>query len=365
MKTIVIAHNYSEVSFAGMSYNLARFLANEGHRVVFISHQPYFKEIRKIKIGKNKVIVYSWPTKKRPTALKDFIWYAKIHLKYKPNVVIGHFVGSNITIMVSKFLSFGKTQTIEYYHTLSTQLKTDHHLSGLRRLFLLLRKKIFYNLFCDLLICPSSVAQKDLRKVFKISNSIVVLNPMIDRFKNKNTINDNKITISYLGRLDASKGVLDLIKAFKIYKIENRQSSIVLNIAGTGREESEIMYSINGRVDVNFIGGLDYSKVDEYLQQSDYTIIPSKFDAFNVVGVESMMNQTPLLISYTTGLAYYLEDGIECYKFKACIDDIVKMFHRVEQNHQKCKNMGVNARMKFLDKFGIDSYCEVFQKIIE
>jgi hypothetical protein len=36
MKTILIAHNYSEVSFSVMSYQLAHHLANEGHFVVFI-----------------------------------------------------------------------------------------------------------------------------------------------------------------------------------------------------------------------------------------------------------------------------------------------------------------------------------------
>lgn len=110
MKTIVIAHNYSESSFATMSYHLSHHLANLGNRVIFISHHPYFSEKQIIKKGKGEVIVCSWPTEKRPTSIKDFFWYAKLYLKYKPEIVIGHFVGSNITVSVSKILSFGKVK---------------------------------------------------------------------------------------------------------------------------------------------------------------------------------------------------------------------------------------------------------------
>jgi hypothetical protein len=49
MKTIIIAHNYSEESFSAMSYHLAHHLASLGNRVIFISHRPYFSEKRIIK----------------------------------------------------------------------------------------------------------------------------------------------------------------------------------------------------------------------------------------------------------------------------------------------------------------------------
>ena len=149
MKTIVIAHNYSESSFATMSYHLSHHLANLGNRVIFISHHPYFSDEQIIKKGKGEVIVCSWPTKKRPTSIKDFFWFAKLYLKYKPEIVIGHFVGSNITVSVSKILSFGKVKTFEYYHTLSTQILEDLSKISLKQRLLFVRKKIFYKLFCD------------------------------------------------------------------------------------------------------------------------------------------------------------------------------------------------------------------------
>lgn len=364
MKTILIAHNYSEVSFATMSFNLAHHLANEGHQVIFISHQPYFPEIKNIKKGRGEITICSWPTQKRPTSLRDFFWYAKIHMKYKPDVVIGHFVGSNISISCSKFLSFGKTKTIEYYHTLTQQLLSDQRKSPLKQWFFSFRKKVFYRLFCEVIVCPSMLALEDLKNNYYCKNGIVVLNPMSDRFVSKKNNSQKAIIISYLGRLDNSKGVLDLINAFSTYKEKFKNSKIILNIAGTGSQEMEIRDLIENNVGIRYFGGLNYDKIDGYLNESHFVIIPSKFDNLPTVGLESMMNQTPLLISRATGLTDYLTDGKECFKFNPTVDGMVALFRRVEEEFDGCNQMGIHARNTFLEKFSMENYCTTFDKMI-
>lgn len=365
MKTIVIAHNYSESSFSSMSYHLAHHLAGLGNRVVFISHRPYFAEKLIIEKRKGELIVCSWPTKKRPTSLKDFIWFVKIYLKYKPNVVIGHFVGTNITVAASKVLSFGKVQTFEHYHTLSTQILEDLSKLTLKQRLFFVRKKIFYKLFCDLIICPSEMAKNDLEKFFGIQKGLVVLNPMMDRFKVKTVISFDSIIVSYLGRLDSSKGVMELIFAFEAYKKKINDSKIILNIAGTGTQQSKISQLAYNNADLHYWGGLSYDKIDGYLNESHFTIIPSKFDAFNVVGIESMMNQTPLLISNTAGLAQYLTEGKECFKFDPNIEAMIALFDKVERNFNFQEQMSVNARSTFITMFTMKNYCDVFSKIID
>lgn len=365
MKTIVIAHNYSEVSFAAMSYHLAHHLAEFGCQVVFISHHPYFPAKKIIKKGAGEIVVCSWPTSKRPTSLKDFLWYCKIHVKYKPDVIIGHFVGSNITILSSKLLSFGRVKTFEYYHTLTDQLLTDLKKVTLKQKLLFFRKKKFYNLFCDVLICPSELAKKDLVSFHGITKGCVVLNPMLDRFKkNKKIPPENIIVISYLGRLDTSKGVVDLIEAYKEYKMMVTNSKVILRIAGTGSQEVKIKELVNNNSGIEYFGGLKYDSIDDYLNESHFTVIPSKHDAFNVVGIESMMNQTPLLISNTTGLADYLTDGKECFKFDSNIASMVLLFSRVESNFDAQEQMSRNARTAFLDNFSMNMYCDTFSKLI-
>ena len=364
MKTILIAHNFSEISFASMSFHFAHHLADIGNRVVFISHKPYFMINQKIEKGSGEIIVCSWPTENRPTSLKDLVWFSKIHLKYKPDVVIGHFVGSNISILVSKLMSLGKVKTFCYYHTLSDQLLADKKYGSMKQNLLFLRKKIFYKLFCDVIVCPSALAKKDLKAFFAIKKGSVVLNPMKDRFENKIRISDENIVVSYLGRLDSSKGVLDLIKAFIIYKNESKDSKMILNISGSGSQESEIKELIKNNASIHYFGRLTYEKIDDYLNKSHFAIIPSKFDNLPTVGLESMMNNTPLLISNKTGLTKYLKDGYECFKFDSDVDSMVSLFKKVEKNIDRQEQMGINARNTFLSLFSVENYCNVFSKII-
>ncbi|WP_333600069.1 glycosyltransferase family 4 protein [Flavobacterium sp.] len=364
MKTILIAHNYNETSFAAMSYHLAHHLADMGHRVVFMSHNPYFSEPVVVPKEKGEIIVFSWATTQRPTSLKDFVWYAKIHLKYKPDVIVGHFVGSNISVMVSKMLSFGKTKTFEYYHTLTDQILADLKKMSLKQRLLFLRKKLFYSLFCDVIVCPSDLAKKDLETFHGVKKGIVVLNPMMDRFVSKEIPDSNAIVISFLGRLDPSKGVLDLITAYLKYKKQNPNTKIILNIAGKGRQETEISELAKNNDGINYVGGLSYDKIDRYLNKSHFAIIPSKFDNLPTVGLEALMNKTPLLISTKTGLTHYLTDGKDCFIFEPTVDAIASLFKKVEENQDAFAQMSVNARQTFLEKFSVKTYCDTFSKAI-
>ncbi|MBF7090607.1 glycosyltransferase family 4 protein [Flavobacterium sp. ALJ2] len=364
IKTILIAHNYTKDSFASMSYYLAHHLADLGNRVVFISHKPFFDESKIINKGKGEIIICSWPSEKRPTSIKDALWFSKLYFKYKPDVVIGHFVGANITIGISKLISINKVKTFSYYHTLVQQIILDQKRTSLKRTFLFLRKKIFYKLFCDVIVCPSELAKKDLENNYYSKKGLVILNPMKDRFQKSNNQDKNKIVISYLGRLDPSKGIVELIEAFKIYRKGNKFSNIVLNIAGTGSQEQAIKKMIDNESTITFFGGLSYDDVDDYLSEAHFTIIPSKMDALNMVGIESMMNKTPLLVSNTTGLAHSLEEGRECFKFDSNTKSMVLLFEKVERNFEQQPQMAINARNTYLTKFSMEKYCINFSNQI-
>lgn len=365
MKTILIAHNYTAGSFAYMSYYLAQNLANDGNRVVFISHRPFFNKPFKENTENGELLVYSWPTDKRPVKISDAFWFAKIYLKYKPSIVISHFVNVNITIVVSKILSLGKVKTFPYYHTLSSQIKEDVSSSSFKRNFKKYRKQLLYRWFTDLVICPSDLAKEDLEKYFHCQNSVKVLNPMKDRFTEKITVDSDFIVISYLGRLEPSKGVVELIDAFLAYKNKFQTSKILLNIAGNGNQHDQILELSNSHNHINFHGALPYNEIDQYLNKSHYTIIPSKFDNLPTVGLESMMNQTPLLISNGTGLTRELTDEVECFKFNPTLEEMISLFEKVKNNHKNCDFMGTEARKTYLQKFGTDSYCAKIKKIIE
>lgn len=364
IKDIIIAHNFSETSFSIMSYKLAFFLANKGCNVIFISHQPYFESSETIEVGDGSIIVMSWTTKSRPTSFNDFIHFIKIFLKYKPQVVLGHFTGSNISCIMSKILSLGRTRTLAYYHTLSTQNKKDNNKSEVLLTILNFRKQIFYKLFCDDIICPSSLAKKDLANCFKSNKGKVVLNPMKDRFNLEEKTTGDIIIISYLGRLSPSKGVSDLLQAFLSYIDVFPNTRLRLQIAGGSLNEYNDMSVISDFI--TYKGNIAYEEVDAYILKSNFMIIPSKFDNLPTVGLESLMNATPLLISEHTGLSAYLKEDYDCFQFKPTVPNIKTIFENVEcLSELKYKSMCANARATFLEKFDIVKYCNNMLKIIK
>lgn len=78
-----------------------------------------------------------------------------------------------------------------------------------------------------------------------------------------------------------------------------------------------------------------------------------------------MMNQTPLLISNTTGLAHYLTEEIDCFKFNPNSTSMIELFGKVEQNLNHQEQMGINARKSFLTNFSMKNSSDQFSKIME
>lgn len=365
MKTILIAHNYSISSFSYMSFEFANYLANKGYRVVFISHKPFFKKEKIYKKKKGELIVLSWSSKKRPTSLNDFIWFSKIFKKYNPDCTIGHFVGANIAISVSKILSFGKCKTFIYYHTLSNQVIKDLPYNKLIYYFKNIRKYFFYK-FVDFYVCPSHLAKNDIIKTFNVNpiKTKVILNAIEDRFSNKHinmNLNNSK-TISYLGRLDYSKNVRLLVNSFIKFKTKEPNSILKLRIAGSGADSKEIEKICKNHSYLSFIGAIPYDEVDEFLSKGEFTVIPSESDNLPTVGIESLMNCVPIIISSNTGLSKYCLNDINSFIIKPNQEELISIFEKISK--KAYPNMRKEARKLFEEKFSIENYCIEMEKLV-
>lgn len=363
-KTILIAHNFIETSFSVMSHDLACFLADLGYRIIFISYKPYFENEKVIKRNKGKIIVMSWKTTKRPVGLGDFMHFYRIYLKYKPEIVIGHFAASNISAIVSKICSFGKVKTFIYYHSVFLKDTNRSRNELILKNLLDYRKRIFYKLFCDKIICPSHLSAQDLKARFNYTRSIVVLNPMRDRGVIDKLDFKNTIVISFLGGLIVPKGIIELMEAFNYYKLKYPKTSIILNIAGNGTENKKVRELGKDNKSVFLKGRIEYKEVDDFVGNSHFLIIPSKMDNLPTVGLESLMKGTPLLLSTKTGLADYLNEEFDCFKFIPNKEDIVRVFEKVEHSHFDYNSMRRNARKTYLRLFGMEDYCNNILKLI-
>jgi glycosyltransferase involved in cell wall biosynthesis len=168
--------------------------------------------------------------------------------------------------------------------------------------------------------------------------------------------------VSYLGRLDPSKNVKLLIEAFIDFKKDNLNSKLTLSIAGSGKESTEIESICSNYNFLNFKGGLSYDKVDDFLSNTDYTIIPSVTDNLPTVGIESLMNSTPIIISSNTGLSEYCTNNVNSIVFFPKKENLIKIFEKISK--YKNQEMRVESRKLFKKKFSIENYCKNIEDLL-
>ena len=354
MKTIFITHNFRRTSFSEMSVDLAIHLAELGNDVIFVSYRPFYEFPEEYSTKKGKLIIYSWPTKKRPTRFVDFVFFIKLYLIYKPDIVLSHFTSGNIALSVTKIFSFGRVKTFDYYHTLTEAIAINGNSSPIIHK---IRKIIFYRLFVDRIICVSDMARLDLVKHFYCNpnKAITVLNPLKDRYKNQSETPKIK-KIHYLGGLNKAKGIDILIDAFEAYLNQNPSSNLHLTIAGGGHRTENIISRIKSIYKITYIDELSYDAIDNFIVDSYAIIIPSLHDALNLVGIETLMNKKLLAISTNTGLAQYLTLS-ECLKFKPEFEDIFITLEKFEQMEEKEYSLFIeNGRSKYLQLFNMEDY---------
>ena len=346
-----------------MSYFLAHYWAENGHDIVFISHKPYFGIPTNERVNNNNLYIYSWSSIKRPNSLNDFWHFIKIFYKHKPKIIIGHFVGANISILVSKILTLGKVKTFDYYHTLSSQQYLDGSISR----FKTFRKYIYYKYFVDNVLANSHLALKDFESFYDLNNGVPHLTPLPDRFKNDTCRNlgdflekKDKLKLGFIGRIDKSKGIIELLNAFKKLDIDKFELSIVGGYGKLGNLFSSQEWILPN---LNYCGEISYDQIDVFIQNCDLIIIPSISDNLVTVGIETLMNNVCLLLSKNTGLAAYLEDK-DCVKINPESEDIYDKLIELYNNQQIIRDTANNGRLKYKSIFSLNNYFKTMDKII-
>ncbi|MEH6518716.1 MAG: glycosyltransferase family 4 protein [Halioglobus sp.] len=155
----------------------------------------------------------------------------------------------------------------------------------------------------------------------KAANAVVVLTSQMAKVI-KNTVDvDNKCTVIgngidpanfppnisrlfdtmkllYVGRLDARKGLPDLLNAFRL--LSNRHPALQLTIVGDGPIANKInrdILRLNLGDRVTCTTPVDQKKLVEFYHQHDLLVVPSIYEAFGLVVLEGMSTGIPVLSS--------------------------------------------------------------------
>ena len=169
----------------------------------------------------------------------------------------------------------------------------------------------------------------------------------------------------YVGRIEPLKGIDLLISALAMLKPAGGEEQPQLLVLGgderTGDEVAELRRLAEelGVADrVRFMGLVGHQTLPLYYNAADVCVIPSQYESFGLVAVESMACGTPVVASRVGGLISTVNDEETGFLVPSRHPEaIAERIAMLLSNEQRRAAMGAKAR-RSVERFGWDSVTE-------
>lgn len=196
------------------------------------------------------------------------------------------------------------------------------------------------------------------RKFTVIPNSInaSVFEPGLDQ--------QDKLTILYFGTLIRKKGLLELPKIFNLVHETNKEVELIL----VGKDSGDIktgnnstwqlmqpLFNESAIKRVTYLGAVDYSKIQDLIQEATVCVFPTFAEALPVSWLEAMAVEKAIVASNIGWANEMIENGKEGFlvdptNHKEYAERILKLLGDSDKRHL----FGKLAREKVKEKFSHD-----------
>lgn len=136
-------------------------------------------------------------------------------------------------------------------------------------------------------------------------NPALVLKDDIEALGVKYGIESNDFVIGFCGRLVRDKGIIELVKAFKVITEKHPELHIKLLIIGNPENRDalprDVINYLTSAKNVVFTGGVPYEDIQKYYMLMNVLVLPSHREGFGMVAVEASAMEIPVLVSDYTG----------------------------------------------------------------
>ena len=231
-----------------------------------------------------------------------------------------------------------------------------YHLKKLTKKVLSYFFKYCYNKI-DLLLIPYEKIKQELKKANVTSRTAISkLGVDINRFKNNNqkqelrqklNLPQDKIIVTYVGRLSPEKNVETLFQAIK--RLNNPK--ILLLLVGDGEQHEKEKFQNKSNVVIT--GFID--NVEEYLQASDIFVMPSLTETTSLATLEAMSTELPVLATKVGLITKYLKRGYNGeFIAKENPSLLATKIEKIINNPSYAKTLGKNARNTVAFQFSWD-----------
>ncbi len=377
----------TEVSIKSMAEALAKH-----HEVIILTSCPFtgLTSLRgqQEKRGPIKIIrffpinlYYSFYSQNKPFFVKglwhlintwnihSYIVVRDILKKERPDIIHSHNVRGLSFSVISSINSAG----IPHIHTLHDyeliSLHNNINKSNTRfNLFRYIYIKVMRNIVKNIKIVTAEtqfvldlLSKYDLingkAKQYVIPPGFSIRNPEIN---NKNTSNKNLL---YVGKLDKSKGLITLLKAFA----DMPDKDIRLNIVGRGQLENEVIGAIKKDKRIVYHGFLPQEdKLYRLYSEASLLILPSVWlEPFGLVSLEAFSFGVPVVASNIGGIPEVVQDGYNGFLFRpGDAEDLTNTLKKAMSDNNRLKQLGENAQ-KSIEKYNVETHVARLLQVYE
>ncbi|TLP36821.1 glycosyltransferase [Arcobacter arenosus] len=269
-----------------------------------------------------------------------------------------HTIWTSIDFFVSKYSKkFKKPYTITPHGMLDP---IAFQRKGLKKkiYWSLIEKNIFYN--CSAIHAITNKEYSDINKLSKQNKFVIPNGLQNEEFLNKNYTSLN--SIAFIGRFHEIKALDLLLKS--LVNIKN----LNLIIAGAGEKDyEEYIYNLVKELKLEsrviFKGFANAKIKKEIFEKSLFLVLPSHTEGLSMVGLEAIMNSTPVLTTEKCNFNEVQEYNAGMVMKNNHPETISKYINMMLDSD--LKKMSKNAHNLALERFSIDSVSKKIYKEFE
>lgn len=189
----------------------------------------------------------------------------------------------------------------------------------------------------DMIVASTSTEKEQLETLYRASaDKIQIIPPGVDlshfypippdEAKEFVGVPLEKRMLLFVGRIEPLKGIKTLLRAIGILRKNGQmEEDLCLAVIGgeladeSGQETEEAKNLMKLRDDfglqdmVTFLGKRSQDSLPYYYSAAEMVIMPSHYESFGMVALESMACGTPVIASHVGGLIHLVEDGVTGY----------------------------------------------------
>ncbi len=193
-------------------------------------------------------------------------------------------------------------------------------------------------------------------KIYVITNGIDT-----DKFKYPTIEKEKFDSLLFYGRLSWENGPEDAITIMK--KLPEFKSKII----GYGPLENEILEKIQNYKNIKFLGKVPWEKIQEYIKDSDFVILPFKrIGGVSQTVTESMAMGKIVLTKNVGDLHKFIKNGKNAFFFNTT-EEAIRIIEELSKDKEKYMKISKEARKTIEEKFSwnqkIKKYIEIYSNL--